>query len=483
VLTLGSHLIVNVNTNNYVYLGSTGSNHVGDGIVNQGTINLQGSTLNIDPYNFTNQGTINAFVGTLNITAGTFLNSGALIANGGNIAVSTTETTGGTATIYGTSQIEYSASSYDNVTFALGSTGELLLLNSGSFHGTVTGFTGSGTGAPATSDKIDLRDINFLSASQSYTNNILTVTDGSHTANIKMVGSYTLTNFHFANDGSGGTLVTDPPAGPDQSGALGTATAAPTVKVSLPDTSDTPISSSSANSAPYSTGSSAVDAHLGNKQIAHSHTSPDVVGTLAAAEPVVGGAALNMNRTSGQTETSREPTGLHTLDHLTGLVEQISKLATTGSGMAHSGATTPEAIHQASSALSQFFDLSMGRGANFKFNELSSTDLYGKLLTDPALVAQQDGSRAASISGDQFAFKAYLGSSDHGTISKFGPVQSKTDFDYAALSANDGLNAGLSSDATVGGENSGNHPSQDLMLSKNIILAPLHASDFILPSH
>jgi hypothetical protein len=89
----------------------------------------------------------------------------------------------------------------------------LLLLNSTSFHGNVTGFTGSGTGAPATSDKIDLGDINFLSAnfSKSYANNILTVSDGSHTANIQMVGTYTLVNFHFAADGSGGTLVTDPP--------------------------------------------------------------------------------------------------------------------------------------------------------------------------------------------------------------------------------------------------------------------------------
>jgi hypothetical protein len=223
VLTLGPHVIVNVNTDNYVYLGSAGSNHAGDGIVNQGTINVQGSALYIDSYNFTNQGIINVSAGTLNIEAGsTFLNSGALTANGGNIVISTTEAaggTGGTATIYGTSQIEYSAASYDNVTFAPGSTGELLLLNSGSFHGTVTGFTGAGTGTPATSDKIDLRDINFSSSiTKSYANNILTVSDGSHTANIQMAGAYTLANFHFATDGSGGTLVTDPPASFDQDG-------------------------------------------------------------------------------------------------------------------------------------------------------------------------------------------------------------------------------------------------------------------------
>jgi hypothetical protein len=45
---------------------------------------------------------------------------------------------------------------------------------------------------------------------------VLTVSDGTHTANINMVGTYSLANFHFANDGSNGTLVTDPPANQDQ---------------------------------------------------------------------------------------------------------------------------------------------------------------------------------------------------------------------------------------------------------------------------
>ena len=107
-----------------------------------------------------------------------------------------------------TSQIEYSAASNDDVTFAQGSTGELLLLNSVAFHGEITGFTGTGTGAPTTSDKIDLRDINFNSPnfSKSYVNNILTVSDGTHTANIQIVGTYTLANFQFAADGSRGHI-------------------------------------------------------------------------------------------------------------------------------------------------------------------------------------------------------------------------------------------------------------------------------------
>jgi hypothetical protein len=170
---------------------------------------------------FNNTGTVDAQSGTLDFN-GAFSNTGTLIADEGNIDVAAKETGGGNATIFGNSQIEYDAASNDNITFASGATGELLLLASASFTGTVTGFTGSGTGTPATSDKLDLRDINFSSAkfAKSYAGNVLTVTDGTHTANISMVGTYTLASFHFASDGSGGTLVTDPPVASQSEGVV-----------------------------------------------------------------------------------------------------------------------------------------------------------------------------------------------------------------------------------------------------------------------
>jgi hypothetical protein len=40
---------------------------------------------------------------------------------------------------------------------------------------------------------------------------VLTVSDGTDTAQIKMVGSFTQSSFHTAPDNSGGTLITDPP--------------------------------------------------------------------------------------------------------------------------------------------------------------------------------------------------------------------------------------------------------------------------------
>jgi len=35
--------------------------------------------------------------------------------------------------------------------------------------------------------------------------------DGTHTANILLLGQYVAGNFTIANDGAGGVLVTDPP--------------------------------------------------------------------------------------------------------------------------------------------------------------------------------------------------------------------------------------------------------------------------------
>jgi hypothetical protein len=39
---------------------------------------------------------------------------------------------------------------------------------------------------------------------------LLTVTDGTHTANIDFFGKYTISNFLVSNDGSNGTLIVDP---------------------------------------------------------------------------------------------------------------------------------------------------------------------------------------------------------------------------------------------------------------------------------
>jgi len=81
--------------------------------------------------------------------------------------------------------------------------------NSSSFSGTVAGQL-------AISDSIDLADVTAgANATIHYTGNnspgTLTVSDGTHTANIALLGNYSLASFVASSDGHGGTVVVDPP--------------------------------------------------------------------------------------------------------------------------------------------------------------------------------------------------------------------------------------------------------------------------------
>jgi hypothetical protein len=88
------------------------------------------------------------------------------------------------------------------------------LTHAADFTGTVFGFGGDGT--LAGSDLIDLRDISFSILEQSsYSNGVLTVSDGVHTAHLALNGNYQLANFKFVDDGQGGTTVYDLPVSSD----------------------------------------------------------------------------------------------------------------------------------------------------------------------------------------------------------------------------------------------------------------------------
>ena len=104
--------------------------------------------------------------------------------------------------------LELTGGSNAGVTFQ-GSTGTLKLDNSASFSGTVAGMTGS--------DAIDFANINFANVhtptfSGDSTHGTLTVTDGTVTASIALLGNYMASTFTTSSDGHGGTLVVDPPA-------------------------------------------------------------------------------------------------------------------------------------------------------------------------------------------------------------------------------------------------------------------------------
>jgi uncharacterized repeat protein (TIGR03803 family) len=113
------------------------------------------------------------------------------------------------ATIADGGSFEITSASDDDIIFA-GPTGTLQLDQSQGFVGRISGFGGQ--------DHVDLRDIAFsANTTLHYTQNngnslgVLTVSDGTHAANIVFEGQYT--SFTAASDGHGGTLITDPPAG------------------------------------------------------------------------------------------------------------------------------------------------------------------------------------------------------------------------------------------------------------------------------
>jgi hypothetical protein len=87
------------------------------------------------------------------------------------------------------------------------STGTLRLDNSSSFSGTVAGM--------GAQDSLDLADINFATVQQpvfsgTTSGGTLGVTDGTHTANIALLGNYMASTFVTSSDGHGGTYVIDP---------------------------------------------------------------------------------------------------------------------------------------------------------------------------------------------------------------------------------------------------------------------------------
>jgi autotransporter passenger strand-loop-strand repeat protein len=113
-----------------------------------------------------------------------------------------------TVVIQGNETLELAGPYLGTIRFATAN-GTLKLDHSSTFSGSITGQLASG-------DIIDLADISAgPNATIGYSGNnspgTLTVSDGTHTANIALLGQYMATSFVAASDGHGGTLITDPP--------------------------------------------------------------------------------------------------------------------------------------------------------------------------------------------------------------------------------------------------------------------------------
>jgi hypothetical protein len=199
----------------------SGGGLLGDGLltlVNEagGVISGSGAvalTLDTGANTIVNGGLIEADKGNLTVKSAV-ANTGALYAYGATLTLAGAVTGVGTGRIEG-GTLDAQASFTEAVTF-VGGTGTLELADSQAYIGRITGF--SLTGGTA----LDLTDITFISTSattakfqenKAGTAGILTVTDGTHTAEITLAGNFSTSTFTTTSDGHGGTKVVDPPAG------------------------------------------------------------------------------------------------------------------------------------------------------------------------------------------------------------------------------------------------------------------------------
>ena len=168
---------------------NSGAVNVNAAVSNAGLMEATGAgQLNIDA-GVTGAGTIEARGGVVTVNAGV---SGHLIVD--------------------TGVLDLTQSGVTNSVSFLGS-GKLELNNSQGYTGSISGFSKTGTNA------LDLTDIGFVSAGEATfvenkagTSGLLTVTNGSVTATITLLGNYSTSKFVTSNDGNGGTKVVDPTA-------------------------------------------------------------------------------------------------------------------------------------------------------------------------------------------------------------------------------------------------------------------------------
>jgi hypothetical protein len=165
-----------------------------------------GLTIDTGANQVANQGLIEATISGAVLIKSSVANSGMLAALGGDLTVEGAISGAGTVSIEGATAA-FASTFSENVVFI--NKGELHLGDSVGYGGVISGFSKSG----ATS--LDLEDIGFGVAtvatfSGTTASGVLTVTDGTHTAKIKLTGDYLGSSWTVSSDGHGGTSVVDP---------------------------------------------------------------------------------------------------------------------------------------------------------------------------------------------------------------------------------------------------------------------------------
>jgi len=148
--------------------------------------------------------------------AGAINNTGHLAVNGGPMTVMGAVTGSGYGEVV-SGTLDFAGSFNENVVFTAGSTGTLELADSVAYtKGRIQGLSTTGANA------LDLGDINFVNAATTTatfagtaTSGVLTVTDGTNTAKINLIGNYVGHIFTTSLGAGGvGTKIVDPAASP-----------------------------------------------------------------------------------------------------------------------------------------------------------------------------------------------------------------------------------------------------------------------------
>ena len=194
----------------------SGAGQLGEGqltLHNKGTIIASaGNALTIDTgaNAVVNAGTLGATGSGGLVIHSDIINSGLLWADGGSVKIDGNVSGTGSALIDGQATFEIGEAFGGNVRLDTGANAMLKIDHAADFSGAVAGFDGS--------DVLDLADVAFsknttlgYAANSSNTGGTLTVSDGTHTANIALLGQYMAGSFVMSADGFGGTQIQDPP--------------------------------------------------------------------------------------------------------------------------------------------------------------------------------------------------------------------------------------------------------------------------------
>jgi len=196
----------------------TGGGQLGAGeltLVNQsaGVIDANGTialTLNTGSAIIDNAGLIEATGSGGAVVASAVKNTGTLEVNGGSLTLDAAVTGSGGTAVIESGTLTFASTFKEAVDFT-GTSGQLVLAHSLTYTGHVSGFSKNG------GTSLDLKDVSFVNSAEATfsgvkKSGVLTVTDGTHTAQIKLSGDYLGLTFTASSDGHGGVSVVARPA-------------------------------------------------------------------------------------------------------------------------------------------------------------------------------------------------------------------------------------------------------------------------------